>query len=135
MISVICTKCETKLQTDDANAGKRGKCPECGERMLIPVTVEQPRHEPAASSNSFLESIYSAALPLPDTSKTVEYSQQVPYVFSPWTHSTKPQAYKPQNQETKRPLNTCRSCNGTWYPRGTDLSQCCPKCGSGSVRR
>ncbi len=27
-----------------------------------------------------------------------------------------------------RPLNACRSCGHTWYPRGSDLSRECPRC-------
>lgn len=34
---------------------------------------------------------------------------------------------------TKRPLNVCNSCGYTWYPRGSDLSRCCPNCGSADV--
>ena len=35
--------------------------------------------------------------------------------------------------ETERPLNYCLSCPNTWYPRGRDLSSCCPKCKSERV--
>ena len=31
---------------------------------------------------------------------------------------------------TKRPLNACRDCGYTWYPRGKNLSYVCPRCGS-----
>ncbi len=30
----------------------------------------------------------------------------------------------------KRPLNICKSCNYTWYPRGKSVSAVCPNCGS-----
>jgi hypothetical protein len=30
----------------------------------------------------------------------------------------------------KRPLNMCKSCSYTWYPRGKSLSGKCPRCGS-----
>jgi hypothetical protein len=33
----------------------------------------------------------------------------------------------------KRPLNECTDCCATWYPRGSDLSARCPKCGSENV--
>lgn len=35
---------------------------------------------------------------------------------------------------TKRPLNVCNACGNTWYPRGKDLSNKCPHCGSGDVK-
>lgn len=31
---------------------------------------------------------------------------------------------------TKRPLNRCRQCGYTWYPRGKSVSARCPRCGS-----
>jgi hypothetical protein len=34
---------------------------------------------------------------------------------------------------TKRPQNACRQCGDTWYPRGKDVSHCCPRCGSNDV--
>src|SRR5438128_436932 len=32
-----------------------------------------------------------------------------------------------------RPLNRCRSCGYTWYPRGKNVSLRCPGCGSTAV--
>lgn len=29
---------------------------------------------------------------------------------------------------TYRPHNTCKGCGYTWYPRGKDISQACPRC-------
>ena len=34
---------------------------------------------------------------------------------------------------TKRSLNYCNDCSNTWYPRGRDLSNNCPRCGSSDV--
>jgi hypothetical protein len=34
---------------------------------------------------------------------------------------------------TKRPLNRCRACGDTWYPRGRSVSNRCPRCGSADV--
>lgn len=31
---------------------------------------------------------------------------------------------------TKRPQNMCYSCWYTWYPRGKNISNVCPNCGS-----
>ncbi|QEL14322.1 hypothetical protein PX52LOC_01202 [Limnoglobus roseus] len=31
---------------------------------------------------------------------------------------------------TLRPLNICFKCGGTWFPRGSDYSSHCPKCGA-----
>lgn len=33
----------------------------------------------------------------------------------------------------KRSLNKCKDCNDTWYPRGRELSNKCPNCGSSNV--
>lgn len=33
-------------------------------------------------------------------------------------------------QPTKRPQNRCGRCGDTWYPRGSNVSSKCPKCGS-----
>lgn len=33
-------------------------------------------------------------------------------------------------KSTKRPLNKCKDCGKTWYPRGSNVSSRCPRCGS-----
>ncbi len=35
---------------------------------------------------------------------------------------------------TKRPQNSCGQCGYTWYPRGSNRSLKCPKCGKGDVK-
>jgi len=35
---------------------------------------------------------------------------------------------------TKRPLNHCKRCGKTWYPRGHDLSSKCPNCGHREIK-
>jgi hypothetical protein len=44
-----------------------------------------------------------------------------------WLLGAKP-ADTPDEQSTKRPLNSC-TCGYTWYPRGSDYSARCPNCG------
>ena len=34
---------------------------------------------------------------------------------------------------TDRPLNSCHDCGDTWHPRGRDLSNKCPRCGSTNI--
>lgn len=34
---------------------------------------------------------------------------------------------------TRRPLNRCRECGRSWYPKGQDVSTECPGCGSSRV--
>lgn len=34
---------------------------------------------------------------------------------------------------TKRPQNKCKACGSTWFPRGKNLSNKCPNCGSKDV--
>jgi predicted RNA-binding Zn-ribbon protein involved in translation (DUF1610 family) len=36
---------------------------------------------------------------------------------------------------TKRPLNKCRSCGHTWYPKGRSVSIQCPRCHSSQTKR
>lgn len=37
-------------------------------------------------------------------------------------------------RQTIRPLNKCGSCGKTWYPRGSNLSSKCPRCGSSKTK-
>ena len=36
-ISIECSGCKKRLQVKDAMAGKRGKCPSCGQTIVVPV--------------------------------------------------------------------------------------------------
>jgi hypothetical protein len=36
-------------------------------------------------------------------------------------------------RRTLRPRNLCTSCDYEWFPRGRDLSEQCPQCGSADV--
>jgi len=37
------------------------------------------------------------------------------------------------SRNTKRPQNICHNCWYTWYPRGKNISNICPNCGSRST--
>lgn len=41
MIKFRCSKCNKKIRTPDNTAGKRGKCPQCGQVMRVPRTREE----------------------------------------------------------------------------------------------
>lgn len=41
-ISIQCNQCRTSIKAPDSAAGKTGKCPACGERMLIPMPEAKP---------------------------------------------------------------------------------------------
>ncbi|MBN2583612.1 MAG: hypothetical protein JXL80_11130 [Planctomycetes bacterium] len=45
MLSFRCPNCGKKVQCDDHLAGKRGRCPACNQKTLIPVLLEKTRHE------------------------------------------------------------------------------------------
>ncbi|MCH8192430.1 MAG: hypothetical protein IIA65_00255 [Planctomycetes bacterium] len=36
MIKFACSKCRESIRTDDKDAGKRGKCPKCGNAVVVP---------------------------------------------------------------------------------------------------
>ena len=40
-----CPKCDKRIQVSDEKAGKKGKCPGCGEILTIPSPEEEPEEE------------------------------------------------------------------------------------------
>jgi DNA-directed RNA polymerase subunit RPC12/RpoP len=51
-IVVHCANCGKNLRVRDEQAGKRGKCPHCGSKIVVPaaalaIPVDQPLPEPA----------------------------------------------------------------------------------------
>lgn len=46
MIRVTCGSCGKTLTVKDSNAGKRGKCPDCGAAISVPELIATPPREP-----------------------------------------------------------------------------------------
>jgi hypothetical protein len=40
MITFKCNKCRSVVRTADENAGKKGKCPKCGQALVVPAVTE-----------------------------------------------------------------------------------------------
>ncbi|MFH1707829.1 MAG: hypothetical protein ABIF71_07920 [Planctomycetota bacterium] len=53
-INVQCTKCSHKLAVDDQFAGKKGKCPKCGNVFVIPAPAgaARPAGAPAPAAKT-----------------------------------------------------------------------------------
>jgi serine/threonine protein kinase len=49
MIAFACPGCGKSLKVEDEKAGKRGKCPSCGQRTLVPNATGEARPEPATA--------------------------------------------------------------------------------------
>lgn len=49
MIHVICSRCSARFTTSDANAGKTGQCPKCGNALRIPPVGTAPPPPSAAA--------------------------------------------------------------------------------------
>src|SRR5882724_8138358 len=50
---VTCSNCQSKIRVPDSAAGKKGKCPKCGNVITIPslgAPTDEPAPEPAAEA-------------------------------------------------------------------------------------
>ena len=47
MIHVICPRCQKRFSTSDANAGKTGRCPQCGNPIRVPSPGPAPAGAPS----------------------------------------------------------------------------------------
>jgi len=52
MIRVHCPRCQTRFTTSDANAGKTGQCPKCGNPIQVPKAGPAPAKPQAAPSQA-----------------------------------------------------------------------------------
>lgn len=48
-MQVTCSNCQSKIRVPDSAAGKKGKCPKCGNVIVIPA-LEAPADEPAPAA-------------------------------------------------------------------------------------
>ncbi|HBO45926.1 MAG TPA: hypothetical protein DD670_18795 [Planctomycetaceae bacterium] len=121
-ISVLCPKCRKKLSAPDAMAGKRAKCPHCGQLMQLPA----PRQPDQAGQTSAAPP--GAAPPpsgpggnlpglseeLPDlTSPTDIYGIQSPFSgvnsqqFDEMLADTGPKIDRPASEPNRYPCPAC----------------------------
>ncbi len=52
-MQVTCSNCQSKIRVPDSAAGKKGKCPKCGNVIAIPeldTTTDEPAPEPGAEA-------------------------------------------------------------------------------------
>lgn len=96
-LSVACPVCGTRLRAPDSSAGKRVKCPECGEVVAVPAAAPQTEEIPVAEVER------------PSSRATIRR------VAAPET----PDAESPRDQEGA-PF-TCPLCNAT-YPIADGLA-------------
>ncbi|HEY4312671.1 MAG TPA: trypsin-like peptidase domain-containing protein [Pirellulales bacterium] len=62
-IRVTCPNCRAKLQVRDEHAGKRGKCPKCGNALDVPNKL--PVAEPSAFDTDLVPSTPRKSVPIP----------------------------------------------------------------------
>jgi len=74
-ISVLCPKCQKKLTAPDAVAGKRAKCPHCGQVMMIPALPKPPEEAAPPDAGGGLPGL-SEKLPDLDESSDIYGVQQ-----------------------------------------------------------
>ncbi|NLE38127.1 MAG: hypothetical protein GX621_08910, partial [Pirellulaceae bacterium] len=65
-INVLCPKCRKKLSAPDAMAGKRAKCPHCGQLMQLPAP-RQPDQTSSAGQPGPTSAAGQGAAPPPST--------------------------------------------------------------------
>lgn len=92
-IKVACDKCDWQATVKDDRAGKKGKCPTCGEPVLVPVPSAIPDDPDQAAYAALLEGDDD-----PTPSSPVSYSAPVA-----------PKPYSLPNHETKRDVPAART--------------------------
>jgi len=50
MIQITCPNCQATFKTDDKYAGRSGKCPKCGGRVVVPGNAQVPQPVAAAAA-------------------------------------------------------------------------------------
>jgi hypothetical protein len=81
-ISVVCEHCGWKADVKDASAGKKGKCPTCGEPVVVPLASEAADLEAAAAA-ALLQDDEGSAPPPP-------HSYGPPRMASPYSPNRSP---------------------------------------------
>jgi hypothetical protein len=74
-IAIACAQCDWKGKVADSNAGKKGKCPTCGEGIKVPTLEAEPDDVESAAAAALLEGD-------DDTPSGKPYSYQTPQPYS-----------------------------------------------------
>jgi len=61
MIRVHCPRCQTRFTTSDANSGKTGQCPKCGNPIQVPKAGPPPAKPAATTSTAPADSVLGEA--------------------------------------------------------------------------
>ncbi|MEO8269057.1 MAG: hypothetical protein ABI557_05015 [Aureliella sp.] len=118
-----CHHCETELHVKDFQAGKRGRCPDCGGKFRIPATDAPHSLEPDASVESesgalgrvSVETSLTAAPSEAGSSQSLDQVKQEPV-----PDVTQPAAFQPpqaQLQQPALPQALQSDVESKWYVR------------------
>ena len=137
MIRFTCDNCGCAIKVDDAAAGKRGKCPSCGQALTVPIQPENIQARPARASATGSSHAMPNPPPLPAPRDPTRLSEShidrdqhvVPAVVisaspakqgvgsSPFQHgyvSSQPQFHCPFCQSTCRPRQQSKVSTAGW---------------------
>ena len=81
MITFHCSSCQRELKVDDATAGKRGKCPYCATKLVVPL-ASQPAKAPVKQEAEAAS--FASLLPPPkaqDHEEWIDMTAMVDIVF------------------------------------------------------
>lgn len=113
-ISVVCEHCGWKADVKDASAGKKGKCPTCGEPVVVPHATSEEVDVEAAAAAALLEGDDGPA-PLPPPSYVPSSTRATGYVPHDGPGGPKPVAKSPSAHASKfeyRPKEKVRERRG-----------------------
>jgi hypothetical protein len=97
-ITFHCSACKTSLTVPDQFAGKTGKCPKCGARVIAPIQKAQPDTDLGWVSEATYNNDTEAASPLPEAASPLpEAASPLPEAASPL-----PEAASPLPDESSR---------------------------------
>jgi hypothetical protein len=75
-IDVVCEQCGWKASVKNESAGKKGKCPTCGEPILVPRITERPEDVEDAAAAALLEGDEGPAASPPQSYMPPAYSTE-----------------------------------------------------------
>ncbi len=120
MAQVPCPFCNHPLLVRNTPPSEQYQCPSCKLWCRYPPGEEPP--EPSAGD-------YLGSLSASEPKLERRYRPSPPLV-----RERRDSRFSPiPAGNTDRPQNGCETCGHTWFPRGSDLSAKCPRCGSQNV--
>ncbi len=106
-ISFKCTKCSHSLQVPDEHAGRKAKCPNCGQILPIPAPAQvEPSAKPAAKppAKPAIPAGPSAIGPIPSLVKRRKPGKDKPKPSSKQTQAGQDQGRPPELRSAKKPV-------------------------------